>query len=59
MQITIDEDSIAHIKGVHHKQEDDAVKHGGNGALEDEAECHNGCGYSCPEMSHIHLRVPC
>lgn len=48
MKVAIDEDAITDIKGMHHKQEDDAVKHGGNGALEDEAEGHNGGGHSCP-----------
>ena len=41
---------------MHHKQEDDAVKHGGDGALEDEAEGHDCCCHCCPQMRHIHLK---
>ena len=57
MEVAVDEDAISHVKGMHHKQEDDAVKHGCNGTLEDEAEGHNGSCYSCPQMSHIHLNT--
>jgi len=58
VQISIDEYAISHIKSMHHKQEDDAVKHGGNGALEDEAEGNNCCCHCCPQMRHIHLHKP-
>ncbi len=56
VEVPIDKDAIAHIKGVYHKQEHHAVKHGGNGALEDEAEGNNCCCHRCPEMRHIHLQ---
>lgn len=55
VQIPIDEDTIPNIKSVHHKQEDDAVKHGGDSVLEDEAERHDGGCHCCPQVSHIHL----
>ena len=55
VQVAIDEDTIPDIKSMYHKQEDDAVKHGRNGILEDEAERHNGSCHCCPQVSHIHL----
>lgn len=55
VQISIDEDAIPHIKGVDHEEEDHAVKHGCNGALEDEAEGHDCCCHRRPEVCHVHL----
>ena len=55
VKVSIDEDSVTDIKGMHHKEEDDAVKHGSNSILEDEAERHNGSCHSSPEVGHIHL----
>ena len=55
VQISIDEDTVPNIKSVHHKQEDDTVKHGGNSVFEDETERHDGSCHCGPQVCHIHL----